>query len=82
MIFSLQSENEKARNENQRLAAELLTLQREYEEIRQIKMESDSNGTAKPSYGELKLELIQTRQELNRAKEVLQGSQQLCYFKL
>ena len=27
----------------------------------------------RPSYGELKLELIQSRQELNRAKEMLHG---------
>ena len=47
-------------------------LQKEVDELKQGR-NPGSPVDKKPSYGELKLELIQTRQELNRAKEILQG---------
>lgn len=58
------------REENSRLEDRIQSLTRQLEEHQCIRRESGTNG---PSYGELKLELIQSRQELNRAKEALQG---------
>lgn len=66
-------ENElvKLREENARLEVSMKTLTRELEDKAKVKAPSSLGQT--PSYGELKLELIQTRQELNRAKDALQG---------
>ncbi|XP_071109797.1 uncharacterized protein [Haliotis cracherodii] len=64
-------ENEltKMKEENLRLEAAVKSLTREVQELKLAKAVSSEQ----PSYGELKLELIQTRQEVNRAKEALQA---------
>ncbi|XP_067658093.1 uncharacterized protein [Haliotis asinina] len=64
-------ENEltKMKEENLRLEASVKSLTREVQELKLAKAVSSDQ----PSYGELKLELIQTRQEVNRAKEALQA---------
>lgn len=63
-------ENEliRLREENTRLEGTIRSLSREIEELRSHKV---ANSDLHPSYGELKLDLIQTKQDLNRAKEAL-----------
>ncbi|XP_035828625.1 kazrin isoform X2 [Aplysia californica] len=68
----LKNGHESMKTENSRLETQLRTLRKDLDDLRQVKVEGAA-AEKKPSYGELKLELIQTRQELNRAKEVLQG---------
>ena len=64
-------ENEliRLREENARLETNTRSLSREIEELRSHKVANSDNL----SYGELKLDLIQTKQDLNRAKEALAG---------
>ena len=64
-------ENEliRLREENTRLEGSIRSLSREIEELRSHKVANSEH----PSYGELKLDLIQTKQDLNRAKEALAG---------
>lgn len=64
----------KLRTENNRLEALIKTLRRELEESRALHSKAKvvtNNDESKVN--ELKLDLIQTKQELNRAKEALQG---------
>ena len=58
------------REENTRLEGSIRSLSREIEELRSHKVANSEH----PSYGELKLDLIQTKQDLNRAKEALAGN--------
>ncbi|XP_041377484.1 kazrin-like isoform X2 [Gigantopelta aegis] len=64
-------ENEivKLKEENSRLESQVKSLMGEVKELKLSKAAVNNQ----PGYGELKLELIQTRQELNRAKEALQA---------
>ena len=57
------------KEENQKLENTVRTLTREVSELRGLKIVNGDH----PSYGELKLDLIQTKQDLNRAKEALAG---------
>ena len=70
-------ENEliRLREENARLETNTRSLSREIEELRSHKVANSDNL----SYGELKLDLIQTKQDLNRAKEALAGKQLKMY---
>ena len=64
----------KLRTENNRLQALVKTLRRELEESRTAHNKTrvlTNNDESKVN--ELKLDIIQTKQELNRAKEALQG---------
>lgn len=56
--------------QNMQLELQVSNLSRELEELRKTKTTSRIQQTG---YGELKLELIQTKRELNRAKEALQA---------
>ena len=59
------------RDENARLENQVHDL---CQEVTSLKAGGGEEGAnSHPSYGEVKLELIQARQELNRAKEALQG---------
>jgi hypothetical protein len=58
------------KEENQRLENNVRKLTREISELRSLKVVNSDH----PSYGELKLDLIQTKQDLNRAKEALAGN--------
>lgn len=55
------------KEENARLETSIRGLSREIEELRSHKVANSEH----PSYGEVKLDLIQTKQDLNRAKEAL-----------
>lgn len=68
-LLSANSEVDKLREENKKLRCEIEAVTAELNELRCAK----DFGGERPSYGELKLELIQSRQEVNRAKEALQG---------
>ncbi|KAH9495119.1 hypothetical protein Btru_018214 [Bulinus truncatus] len=68
----IKQENEHLKAESLRLEMQLKSLKKDFDEIRQVKLDA-AQTDSKPSFGELKLELIQAKQELNRAKEVLQG---------
>ncbi|KAI8795496.1 kazrin isoform X2 [Biomphalaria glabrata] len=68
----IKRENENLKAENARLETQLKSLKKDFDEVRMVKLEA-VHSDSKPSYGEIKLELIQAKQELNRAKEVLQG---------
>ena len=74
----IQDQNEeeifKLRTENNRLEALVKTLRRELEESRTAHNKTrlvTNNDESKVN--ELKLDIIQTKQELSRAKEALQG---------
>jgi hypothetical protein len=69
---TLKGINDDLKADNLRIEEELSSTRKENVELHRLKAEEATNDV-RPSYGELKLELIQTRQELNRAKEVLQG---------
>lgn len=56
--------------ENSRLEVQVRSFSREVEELRRKKAENSEHL----SYGEMKLDLIQHKQELGRAKEALQGT--------
>lgn len=56
--------------ENSRLEVQVRSFSREVEELRRKKAENSESL----SYGEMKLDLIQHKQELSRAKEALQGT--------
>ncbi|KAL4221609.1 hypothetical protein ACF0H5_019866 [Mactra antiquata] len=62
-----ENECKRLREENQRLENTVRTLTRDISELRSLKVVNSDQ----PSYGELKLDLIQTKQDLNRAKEAL-----------
>ncbi|XP_025079901.1 kazrin-like [Pomacea canaliculata] len=68
-LLSANSEVDKVREENKKLRCEIEAVTAELNELRCAK----DFGGERPSYGELKLELIQSRQEVNRAKEALQA---------
>ena len=53
-----------------RLEASIRSLTREVGELQRSKVANSDH----PSYGELKLDPIQTKQDLNRAKEALAGT--------
>ncbi|XP_052284093.1 kazrin-like isoform X3 [Dreissena polymorpha] len=65
----LDKENElrQLKEDNQKLETTVRSLSREISELRTLKVVNSNH----PSYGELKLDLIQTKQDLNRAKEAL-----------
>lgn len=71
-LKSNDEENEliQLREENSRLQAVIQNMSRDGDGS-QVKSPQPSNQV--PCYGELKLELIQTKQELSRAKGALQG---------
>ncbi|XP_053379298.1 kazrin-like isoform X2 [Mercenaria mercenaria] len=62
-----ENELKRLKEENQRLEGAVRTLTRDISELRSLKVVNSDH----PSYGELKLDLIQTKQDLNRAKEAL-----------
>ncbi|XP_060597921.1 kazrin-like [Ruditapes philippinarum] len=62
-----ENELKRLKEENQRLENNVRKLTREISELRSLKVVNSDH----PSYGELKLDLIQTKQDLNRAKEAL-----------
>ena len=75
-IFCEQKDHDSVKLENGRLETQISSLRQDLDVLRQAKANgSPQSPEKKPSYGELKLELIQTRQELNRAIELLQGKQ-------
>ncbi len=69
-----EEEISKLRSENHKLEILVKNLKRELEESRtansKVKM---INSNEESKVNELKLDIIQSRQELNRAKEALQG---------
>ena len=59
------------REENAKLTKTIQTLRKEVDELRtSMKV---ANATDESKVNELKLDLIQTKQELNRARDALQG---------
>ena len=73
----------KLRSENNRLEALVKTLRRELEESRSAHDKTklvSNNDESKVS--ELKLDIIQAKQELSRAKEALQGKHRFCLTEL
>jgi len=70
-----ENELKRLKEENHKLETTVRSLTREISELRSLKVVNSDH----PSYGELKLDLIQTKQDLNRAKEALAGIFQ-CFF--
>lgn len=64
-----ENELKRLKEENHKLENTVRSLTREISELRSLKVVNSDH----PSYGELKLDLIQTKQDLNRAKEALAG---------
>lgn len=64
-----ENELKRLKEENHKLESTVRSLTREISELRSLKVVNSDH----PSYGELKLDLIQTKQDLNRAKEALAG---------
>ncbi|XP_052759830.1 kazrin-like isoform X2 [Mya arenaria] len=62
-----ENELKQLKEDNEKLEARVMSLTHELTELRNRKVPQNDH----PSYGELKLDLIQTRQDLNRAKEAL-----------
>ena len=63
----------KLRTENNKLEALVKTLRRELEESRSAHKTKLVTNNDESKVNELKLDIIQTKQELSRAKEALQG---------
>jgi len=64
-----ESELTQLKADNQQLESRVRTLTRELTDLRSARQPASDHA----SYGELKLDLIQTKQDLNRAKEALAG---------
>ena len=61
------------RSENSSLSNTVRSLRRELEELRTASKLAMSNATDESKVNELKVDLIQTRQELGRARDALAG---------